>query len=158
MGTFSWRRTLHDMGLQRRGLKCLSLAPTPVTELAMCLTWSVSIIFRALCCITCTSMRLYKKCVSGDACMYVKETISSGMPSWILCTLYTEAGQSSVTEAVTEHPLEHTFQKEPRQAVCRLCAKQLSSQERDRACHAQSLINNAAGTGPGWTNLFKGLG
>lgn len=46
----------------------------------------------------------------------------------------------------------YVTKKYPRQAVCRLCAKQLSSLERDRACRAPSLLNNGAGTSPGWTN------
>lgn len=160
MGTFSWRQTMHDMTLQRRGLKCSSLVPSPVTDLAICLTWRVSIIFMTPCCILCTSMCLRKKRGGGAlACMQKKQSLGVCLAGvFVICTLYTEAGQSFVTEAGGEHPLEHTLQKKPKQAACSLCARQLSSQERDRACHAQSLINNAASAGPGWTNLFKGLG
>lgn len=66
------------------------LITSPVIELAMCLTWSVSIIFMALCSIICTSMCLHKKCRAGGggACMYVKETISRGTCSRIFCNLY----------------------------------------------------------------------
>lgn len=132
-----------------------------VMELVMCLTWSITIIFMALCCIICTSLCLHKKCRSwGSACTCVKETISRGMSTWIFCDLYIVNWSWTLisTEAGEEHPLEYMLKKK---SLSRLSAGSVQGSwaarsETEHAMLSQSVTmqQTQAQSGPTYSKVW----